>query len=141
MLVCTQKINFITHFLLKILQKNSKLVVLGNLGMSGDVCVYLKAKIQLHPPCFSGDIAKIFKVFILGTLDMSGYTHPKYLYQLEKTDDMRLVVKKQQQYLFISKKKSYKIFQKIKKNYFGAILGRFCSSLGKNEFSWKKWLC
>ena len=30
-----EKINFITHFFLKILQRNSKLVVLGNLGMPG----------------------------------------------------------------------------------------------------------
>ena len=35
MLVGMQKINFITHFFLKILQKNSKLVILGNLGMPG----------------------------------------------------------------------------------------------------------
>ena len=30
-----QKINFITHCFLKILQRNSKLVILGNLGMPG----------------------------------------------------------------------------------------------------------
>ena len=30
-----KKINTITHFFLKILQRNSKLVILGNLGMSG----------------------------------------------------------------------------------------------------------
>ena len=35
MLVCMQKINFITHFFLKIFQRNSKLVILGNLDMSG----------------------------------------------------------------------------------------------------------
>ena len=35
MLICMQKIDFITHFFLKILQRNSKLVILGNLGMSG----------------------------------------------------------------------------------------------------------
>ena len=29
-----QKINFITHFFLKILQRNSKLIILGNLGMA-----------------------------------------------------------------------------------------------------------
>ena len=29
---------------------------------------------QLHPPRFSGDVAKIWKL-ILGTLGMSGYTH------------------------------------------------------------------
>ena len=35
MLVGMQKINFITHFFLKILQRNSKLVILGNLSMPG----------------------------------------------------------------------------------------------------------
>ena len=33
-LICMQEINFITHFFLKILQRNSKLVILGNLDMS-----------------------------------------------------------------------------------------------------------
>ena len=33
MLVGMQKINFMTHFFPKILQRNSKLVILGNLGM------------------------------------------------------------------------------------------------------------
>ena len=35
--ICMQKINFITHFLLKILQRNSKLVALGNLGIPGHI--------------------------------------------------------------------------------------------------------
>ena len=33
MLVCMQKINFTTHFFIKTLQRNSRLVILGNLGM------------------------------------------------------------------------------------------------------------
>ena len=32
MLICVQKINFITHFFLKILQRNSELAILGNFG-------------------------------------------------------------------------------------------------------------
>ena len=32
--------------------------------------VHLQAKYQLDPPRFTGDIAKICKLFILGTLDM-----------------------------------------------------------------------
>ena len=35
MLLGMQKINFIIHFFIKILQRNSKLVILGNLGMHG----------------------------------------------------------------------------------------------------------
>ena len=31
-----------------------------------------------------------------------------------------------------------KFFKKLKKTYFGAILGPFCPNLGKNEFSWKR---
>ena len=33
MLTCMQKINFLTHFFLKILQRNNKLVILDNLGI------------------------------------------------------------------------------------------------------------
>ena len=35
MLTCMQKINFITHFFHKILQRNGKLVILGNVCMPG----------------------------------------------------------------------------------------------------------
>ena len=37
MLICMQKISFITHLFLKILQRNSKLVILVNLGMPGHI--------------------------------------------------------------------------------------------------------
>ena len=47
MLICMQKINLITHFFLKLLHRNSKLVILGNLDMLGDV--NLPAKNLLHP--------------------------------------------------------------------------------------------
>ena len=36
MLICMQKINFITHFFPKLLQQRSKLVILGILGMPGN---------------------------------------------------------------------------------------------------------
>ena len=39
-------------------------------------CAYLQAKNQHHPQCFSGDIAKIYKLLILGTLGMSGHAYP-----------------------------------------------------------------
>ena len=137
MLICMQKVNFISHFFLKILQRNSKLVILGNLSMPGythlnwqyqfeeifdayykqkikfilpvfleifqiycklvilstldkpgytkwyyylveNFRIYLQIKEQLHPTWFSGDIAKICKLLILGTLGMSGYAHPKW---------------------------------------------------------------
>ena len=135
MLICMQKINLITHFFLKILQRNRKRVSLDNLGMPGHIhlnwyqfkeaygihlkakkqfhlscflwdiadianllswvlwaCltmhtqnytinlqktfVYLQTKNQLHPTCFSGNIPKICKLLVLGTLGMPGYTHP-----------------------------------------------------------------
>ena len=37
----------------------------------------MQAKNQLHAPRFSGDIAKICKLFILVILSMPGYAHPK----------------------------------------------------------------
>ena len=64
---------FITHFPLKILERNSKLVVLINLGMPGHTNlklkyqfeetfhVYLQAKNQLHPSRFPSYIAKILQ--------------------------------------------------------------------------------
>ena len=38
--------------------------------------IYMLAKNQFHPPCFSKDIAKIWKI-ILGTLGVPDYTHPQ----------------------------------------------------------------
>ena len=73
-----QKINFIIHFFLKILQRNSKLVILGNLGMPGHTHqkeqyeleeifdVYLQAKNQLHYSCFSWEIAKLLQTCYFG---------------------------------------------------------------------------
>ena len=61
----------------------AKLVILGILDLHGyphpnwyhqlveNYCVYLQAKNELPPPCFSGDIAKMCKL-ILGTSGMSG---------------------------------------------------------------------
>ena len=45
MFICMQKINFITHFFLKILQRNSKLVISDNLDMPGHT--HLKSKMIL----------------------------------------------------------------------------------------------
>ena len=56
MLIWMQKINLITHFFLKILQRNKKCVILDNLGMPGH----------------------------LSTLGMPDYAHPKLYYQLAK---------------------------------------------------------
>ena len=73
-----QKINFITHFFLMILLRNSKLVVLSNLGMpghkhikwqyhfEGTFDVYLQAKNQLYPPRFPWDIGKILQTCNFG---------------------------------------------------------------------------
>ena len=102
--ISRQKINFILHVFLEILQRYCKLVVFGALGLSRylhpkwyyhlveNFCVYLQAKTQLHPPCFNGDIAKICKL-ILGTLGMPGYTHQKWWYHLaEDFDDIYLFI-------------------------------------------------
>ena len=40
-------------------------------------CIYLQAREQLHPPCFSIAIAKIWKLPIFGTLGMPGRAHPR----------------------------------------------------------------
>ena len=77
MFIRWQKFNFILHIFLEILQRCCKLVVLGTLGVYQFVenfNVYLQARNQLHPPWFSGYIAKICKPLILGTLGMPSYT-------------------------------------------------------------------
>ena len=48
MLIWMQKINFVIRFFLKILQRNSKLVILGNLGMPGHT--HLNNSINLKKP-------------------------------------------------------------------------------------------
>ena len=88
--ICRWNIKFILHVFLEILQRFCKLVVLGTLGMPGyasikwyyqlveNFCVYLQAKNQVHPLCFSGDIAKICELLILSTLGMPGCVHPNW---------------------------------------------------------------
>ena len=50
---------------------------LGFLQLVENLCVYLQAKNQLYPLCFSGDISKMYKFLILGTLGMPGCRHRK----------------------------------------------------------------
>ena len=72
-----KKINFITHFFLKILQRNSKLVIFRNLGMHGhtpkmivsiwrNLCFLSASKNNLHSPPFSWDIPKILQIYYFG---------------------------------------------------------------------------
>ena len=89
-----KKINCITHFFLNMLYRNSKLVILGNLGMPGHTHlkwqyqfeksfnIYQQAENQLHPSCFPWDIAKIFKLVVFATFGLSGYGQPKWYYHL-----------------------------------------------------------
>ena len=87
MLICISKINFIIHFFLKILQRNSKLVILGNLSMAGYTYmpkmmvtlrrtfdVYQLAKKSTSLFTFSLRYWKDMQTY----LRMPGYTHPKW---------------------------------------------------------------
>ena len=85
MLICLQKINFITQFFLEI---NSKLVILGNLGIPGHTYlnwyqfietfnVYLQAKNQLHPSRFPWDIARILQTCYFGYLGHAWLRTPR----------------------------------------------------------------
>ena len=108
MFICMQKINFITHFFLAILQRNSRLVISGDLGMPGHTRlkwqyqiketfdVYLQAKNQLHPhPLrFPWDIAKYWKLVVLGTLGMPGYALSKWYFDLVENVCVYLQAKK-----------------------------------------------
>ena len=106
MLICMQKINFISQFFLKILQRNSKVVILRNLAMPGHTHlkwqhyfeeifnVYLQAKNELHSSHFPWDIAIYYKLFSLGTLGKACYTDLKY-YHLVENFRIYLQAKKQ----------------------------------------------
>ena len=89
MLICMQKLNFITHFFLKILQRNSKLVILSNLGMPGHTPKMIVSIWRIFDvyqklfPVFLEIFQRYCKLVILGTLDRSGYTHPKYYHLVE----------------------------------------------------------
>ena len=94
MLICVQKINFITHFFLKILQRNSKLAILGNFGHAWqhkpklivsiwrNLCrLYADKNIKLILHVFL-EISQIFcKLVVLGTWEMPGYAHPNWYHQ------------------------------------------------------------
>ena len=109
-----QKINFILHVFLKILQIYCKLVVLGTFGISRyahtkwhyhlaeNVCFYLQAKNQLHPSWFLGDIGQICKLFILGKFNMSGYTNLKWSNQLVQDFHVYLRAKNELNHSFLS---------------------------------------
>ena len=73
--ICRQKINFILHISLEILQKCCKLVVLGNLSMPG-----------YAQPKWYYQLVKKFHSYLhanlWGTLGMPGCTLPKWKHQL-----------------------------------------------------------
>ena len=91
MLICIQKINLITHFFFKTLQKNSKHVILGKLGMPGHTHlqwwyqfeeifdVYLEAKNQLHSSCFLWDIANLLQICYFGYFGQVCLHKPKMI--------------------------------------------------------------
>ena len=91
MLICKKKINFIPHLFFRILQRNSKLVILGDLGMPDHkhlkwqyqseeiVDVYLEAKKQLHCCFFPGDVAKILPTCYFGYFGHTWLQKPKMI--------------------------------------------------------------
>ena len=100
-----QKINFITHFLLK---RNSKLVILGNLGMPGHtpkIIVSIWGNIWRSSAGKKSTSSSYFSLVIfllqrscklvLGTLGMPSYAHPKWYYQFIENVCVYLQVKNQ----------------------------------------------
>ena len=86
------KLNFITHFFIKVLQRNSKPVILDNLDMPGYTHlkwyyqfekvfdVYLQIKNNF--PVFLEILWRYCKLVILATLGNPGCIHPKWQYHL-----------------------------------------------------------
>ena len=104
---CKKKINFITHFSLKMFQINSKLlfwIIWACLVTQNDSTnlkkhlVFLcgqKTNFILH--AFLQILQRYCKL-VLGTLGMPGYSHPKWYYQLVETSHVYLLAKNQIQY-------------------------------------------
>ena len=88
MLICMQTINFITHFFLKILQRNSKFVILGNLSMPNHTLNTLKKtfinrqKINSILHVLLEILQRCCKLIALDSLGMSGFVHPKWYYSI-----------------------------------------------------------
>ena len=106
MQICMQKINLITQLFPKILQRNSKIVILGNFYMPGHTTKMLIA-IQRNLWCLSAGkrLSSSFRFFfwyyknniniVLGTLGMPGYANPTWYYQLVENFRVYLQAKNQ----------------------------------------------
>ena len=102
-----KKINFLIHFFLKTLQRNSKLFILGNLGMSDHTHqkwqyhfeetfdTYQQEKINSILYVFLEVLQRYYKVVSLGALVMPGHAHPKWSYQFVENFCVYLQVKNQ----------------------------------------------
>ena len=89
MFIYVEITNFMTQFFLKILQRNSKLVILGTLVIPAyansnhqlveNFCVYLHATNQLHTPHVFMEILQRETNFLfwVPTLSTPDCTHPK----------------------------------------------------------------
>ena len=150
--ICRQKINLILHVFLEILQRYCELVVLGTLGIPDyaypkwyhqlveNLDVYLSATNILHHSLLSWDIT-FWRILQFDWLTVfSPITREPEFCQIK---DWWWNINNNINFHFelFTRKTINKIFQKIEKPYFGAILDPFCKDLGKNEFSWKKRLC
>ena len=102
-----KKINFFTHFFLKIMQRNSKLVILGNLSMPGhapkmivsiwgNIWHLSAGKKSASSFTFSLSFFLLRRYFklVLGTLDMLCYAHPKWYNQFIENFCVYLQVQK-----------------------------------------------
>ena len=94
MLTSMQKINFVIHVFLKILQRNSKLFILGNLAcLPGHTHLkrqyhfeetldnYQQVKINFILYVFIEMWQRYCTLIVLGTLGIPGCAHPKWYYQ------------------------------------------------------------
>ena len=107
MLVCMQNVSFIIHSSFRIFQRNSKLFILGNLGMSDHTHqkwqyhfeetfdTYQQEKINSILYVFLEVLQRYYKVVSLGALVMPGHAHPKWSYQFVENFCVYLQVENQ----------------------------------------------
>ena len=147
MFICRQKINFIPHALLEILQRYANFLFWV-------LWTCLVAHTQ-------NDSINLYKTLMFICMQKTNFIIHFFLEILHFKESCNLIGWQQQQLEFCQiwdwwwsinsnisipfrlflRKTNDKILKRWKRTYFRAILGPFYQNLGKNEFSWKKEHC
>ena len=132
--ICRQKINFIPHAIMEIFQRYTNFWVLW----ACLVTLTQNDSITLQTTSMFIGIQRINFIIHFLQFDWLAARDPKFwrVCRWNINDRISFHIR-----LFPRKPNITKYFKKPQNPYLGAILGSFCSNLGKNKFSWKNGLC